>query len=156
MSRDMRRSWRVVARTMASLCQRLGRRPTEDELAEAAGMSVEELRERRAQWSGASVIGLDDAGVDLLERLPDETAADPQELAARRQLLERLEAMIAALPERMQLVLSLYYRESLSLKEIGTVLGVSECRVCQIHGEATRRLRAAHAQDRPASGKRAA
>ena len=47
----------------------------------------------------------------------------------------------------MQQVLSLYYRESLSLREIGLVLGVTECRVCQIHGEATKRLRAARLGD---------
>ena len=107
-------------------------------------MTLDELRARRSQLSGARVIGLDDAGVDLLERLADENAEDPQEMAARRQLLERLADDIGALPDRMQQVLSLYYRESLSLREIGVVLGVTECRVCQIHGEATKRLRAAH------------
>ena len=55
---------------------------------------------------------------------------------------------ITALPKRMQQILSLYYRENLSLKEIGAVLGVTECRVCQIHGEATRRLRDAHGESR--------
>lgn len=151
MSRDMRRSWQAVARTTARLSQRLGRRPTEDEIAEDAGMSVEALRARRVQWSGASVIGIEDAGADLLDRLPDESAVDPQELAARRQLLDRLAAHIEALPERTQLVLSLYYRDNLNLKEIGVVLGVTECRVCQIHAEAMRRLRAAHGEGRPTS-----
>jgi RNA polymerase sigma factor for flagellar operon FliA len=148
MSRDMRRAWRAVARSTARLSQHLGRRPTEEEIAEDAGMSIEVLRARRAQWSGARVVGLEDAGDDLLDRLPDEGADDPQELASRRQLLDRLASHIAALPERMQLVLSLYYRDNLSLKEIGAVLGVTECRVCQIHGEATRRLREAHGEGR--------
>jgi RNA polymerase sigma factor for flagellar operon FliA len=143
MSRDMRRAWRVVTRSTARLSQQLGRRPTEEEIAGDAGMSVEALRARRSQWSGARVIGIEDAGADLLERLPDEGAEDPQELVARRQLIDRLAEQIRALPERMQQVLSLYYRENLTLKEIGVVLGVSECRVCQIHGEAMRRLRAA-------------
>jgi RNA polymerase sigma factor for flagellar operon FliA len=148
MSRDMRRAWRTVARSTARLSQNLGRRPTEEEIAEDAGMTIETLRARRAQWSGARVVGLEDAGDDLLERLPDEGAADPQELASRRQLLDRLAGHISALPERMQLVLSLYYRDNLSLKEIGVVLGVTECRVCQIHGDATRRLREATREDR--------
>ena len=89
----------------------------------------------------ARVIGLDDAGTDLLDRIADENAGRSQELAARRELIDRLAEDIAALPPRMQQVLSLYYRESLSLREIGLVLGVTECRVCQIHGEATKRLR---------------
>ena len=148
MSRDMRRAWRAIARSTTMLTQQLGRRPTELEVADHVGLSVEALRARRAQLSGARVIGLDDAGADLLERTPDENADDPQELVARRELLDLLADHITALPERMQQVLSLYYRENLSLKEIGAVLGVTECRVCQIHGEATRRLRDAHGEGR--------
>jgi RNA polymerase sigma factor FliA len=146
MSRDMRRSWRILGRATATLTQQLGRAPTEAELAEQVGLSVEALRARRSQLSGARVIGLEDAGVDLLDRLADENADDPQEIAARRELVDRLAAYIAVLPVRMQQVLGLYYRENLSLKEIGVVLGVTECRVCQIHGEATRRLRDAHGE----------
>jgi RNA polymerase sigma factor for flagellar operon FliA len=145
MSRDMRRTWRTLGRSANRLAQTLGRTPTEDELAEHVGVSLDELRTRRAQLSGARVVGLDDAGPDLLDRLRDENAEDPQELVARRQLVDRLAGHIAALPLRMQQILSLYYRENLSLKEIGVVLGVTECRVCQIHGDAMRRLRLAHA-----------
>jgi len=148
MSRDMRRAWRAIARSTTALTQRLGRPPTELELADDVGLTLEALRTRRAQLSGARVIGIDDAGVDLLDRTPDMNADDPQEIAARRQLLDRLSRHISALPERMQQVLGLYYRENLSLKEIGAVLGVTECRVCQIHGEATRRLRDAHGEGR--------
>jgi RNA polymerase sigma factor for flagellar operon FliA len=144
MSRDMRRAWRVISRSTTVLTQQLARTPTEEEVAEHVGVSLDELRARRTQLSGARVIGLDDAGTDLLDRMADENADDPQELAARRQLLDRLANHIGALPQRMQQVLSLYYRENLSLREIGVVLGVTECRVCQIHGEATKRLREAH------------
>ena len=150
MSRDMRRGARAISRATARLTQTLGRHPTEAEVAEQVGVTLDELRARRAQLSGARVIGLDDVGVDLLDRLADENAEDPQELASRRQLLDRLADHIATLPERMQQVLSLYYRESLSLREIGVVLGVTECRVCQIHGEATKRLRLAHDETPPA------
>jgi RNA polymerase sigma factor for flagellar operon FliA len=143
MSRDMRRSAKAIGRSTNQLTQSLGRPPTEDELADHVGVSLDELQARRAQLAGARVVRLDDAGADLLERVADQNAVDPQELVARRELLDRLAALIAALPLRMQHVLSLYYRENLSLREIGVVLGVSECRVCQIHGEATRRLRLA-------------
>jgi RNA polymerase sigma factor for flagellar operon FliA len=148
MSRDMRRLWRGLNRALADLSQALGRAPTESELAERLGVSLDDLRARRKDLGGARVIGFEDAGPEWLERLRDDRAEDPQEVAARRELLDQLAEDIAALPPRTQQVLSLYYRESLSLKEIGVVLGVSECRVCQIHGDAMKKLRAARAPDR--------
>ena len=73
---------------------------------------------------------------------PATTAAPtPSRSTAHRETLARLVDGIDDLPEKMQQVLSLYYCENLNLKEIGEVLGVTESRVCQIHGEATRRLR---------------
>jgi RNA polymerase sigma factor for flagellar operon FliA len=142
----MRRASRAINRATATLTQRLGRAPSEQAVADGVGVTLDELRARSAQLAGARVIALEDAGADLLDRVADERADDPQELVARRELLDQLAAGIRALPPRMQQVLSLYYRESLSLREIGLVLGVTECRVCQIHGEATRRLREAHGQ----------
>jgi RNA polymerase sigma factor for flagellar operon FliA len=157
MSRDMRRQWRTLNRSMARLTQGLGRRPTEEELAGELGISLDDLRARRKNMGGARVIGFDDAGSELLDRLADDRADDPQELASRRELLHLLARDIAALSPRTQQVLSLYYRESLSLKQIGVVLGVSECRVCQIHGEAMKKLRAARdAGDLAPSGRKAA
>jgi RNA polymerase sigma factor for flagellar operon FliA len=147
LSRDMRRASRAIGRSTTDLTQRLGRAPSEEEVADHAGVSLDELRARRAQLAGSRVIGFDDAGADLLERVADEGADDPQEIAARRELLDRLAADIAALPPRMQQVLSLYYKDNLSLREIGVVLGVTECRICQIHGEARRRLREARLED---------
>jgi RNA polymerase sigma factor for flagellar operon FliA len=125
--------------TAARASRRDGRRGS---VAEQLGVSVDELR-ARARSSGARVFGLDDVRPDLLERVADERADDPQELYARRERLDRLAADITALPPRMQQVLALYYGENLSLREIGDLLGVSECRACQIHGEATKRLREA-------------
>jgi RNA polymerase sigma factor for flagellar operon FliA len=143
----MRRTARAINRSTGSLSQRLGRAPNEEELADDMGMSLDELRTRRTDLAGARVLALDDVGPDLLERVADEGADDPQEQACRRELLARLANDIAALPERMQQVLSLYYKDNLSLREIGMVLGVTECRVCQIHGEAMKRLRRARGAD---------
>jgi RNA polymerase sigma factor FliA len=110
-------------------------------LSNELGVGVEELYARQQKLSGSSVVGIDDAGPDLLERTGDQTAADPFEQTSRHEMTERLVAGIGHLPEKMQQVLSLYYCENLNLKEIGAVLGVTESRVCQIHGEATKRLR---------------
>jgi RNA polymerase sigma factor for flagellar operon FliA len=66
----------------------------------------------------------------------------PQQALERSDFGRELAAAIGLLPEREQLVLSLYYEQELNLKEIGAVLGVSESRICQIHGQAVIRLRA--------------
>jgi RNA polymerase sigma factor for flagellar operon FliA len=141
LSRDMRRisnELRVAANAAAN---QLGRTPTEDEVADHMGVGVDEIRARRMKLSGSSVIGLEDADPSFWEHAADESADDPAEQATRRELFAYLVSQIQELPEKMQQVLSLYYRDGLNMKEIGTVLGVTESRVCQLHGEAARRLR---------------
>jgi RNA polymerase sigma factor for flagellar operon FliA len=141
LSRDMRRLSNELRDATRRLEAQLGRAPEHEEIAKRLGVGVEELYARQQKLSGSSVVGIDDAGPDLLERTGDQSADDPFELASRREMLERLVSGIGDLPEKMQQVLSLYYCDNLNLKEIGAVLGVTESRVCQIHGEATRRLR---------------
>jgi RNA polymerase sigma factor FliA len=141
LSRDMRRLSNELREATRRLESQLGRTPDQEELADQLGLEVDELYARQQKLSGSSVVGIDDAGPDFLERTGDETAPDPFEVTAHREALARLVEGIDELPEKMQQVLSLYYCENLNLKEIGEVLGVTESRVCQIHGEATRRLR---------------
>jgi RNA polymerase sigma factor for flagellar operon FliA len=141
LSRDMRRLSNELREATRKLESQLGRTPDQEELAETLGVDVEALYEKQQKLSGSSVVGIDDAGPDFLERTGDDTAPDPFEVTAHREALARLVSGIDDLPEKMQQVLSLYYCENLNLKEIGQVLGVTESRVCQIHGEATRRLR---------------
>jgi RNA polymerase sigma factor for flagellar operon FliA len=141
LSRDMRRLSNELRDATRKLEAQLGRTPDQEEIAQRLGVGVEELYARQQKLSGSSVVGIDDAGPDLLERTGDQTAADPFEQTSRHEMTERLVAGIGHLPDKMQQVLSLYYCDNLNLKEIGAVLGVTESRVCQIHGEATRRLR---------------
>lgn len=141
LSRDMRRLSNELREATRRLESQLGRTPDNAELAETLGLDVDELYARQQKLSGSSVVGIDDAGPDFLERTGDETSPDPFEVTAHRETLARLASGIDELPDKMQQVLSLYYIENLNLKEIGQVLGVTESRVCQIHGEATRRLR---------------
>lgn len=141
LSRDMRRLSNELRDATRRLEAQLGRTPDQEEIAKRLGVGVDELYARQQKLSGSSVVGIDDAGPDLLERTGDQTAIDPFEQASKHELTGRLVAGIGHLPEKMQQVLSLYYCENLNLKEIGAVLGVTESRVCQIHGEATRRLR---------------
>ena len=141
LSRDMRRLSNELREATRKLESELGRSPDQGELAETLGLKVDELYTRQQKLSGSSVVGIDDAGPDFLERTSDVNSPDPFELTAHREALARLVSGIDDLPEKMQQVLSLYYCENMNLKEIGEILGVTESRVCQIHGEATRRLR---------------
>jgi len=141
LSRDMRRLSNELRSATRKLESELGRTPDQSELASTLGLNVDELYTKQQKLSGSSVVGIDDAGPDLLERTSDSNSPDPFEITAHREALARLVSGIDDLPEKMQQVISLYYCENLNLKEIGQVLGVTESRVCQIHGEATRRLR---------------
>ncbi len=78
----------------------------------------------------------------LYETIPDENQVDPSDSVGEKDLISKLTDMLKLLPEREQTVLSLYYYEELTLKEIGTVLGVSESRACQLHARAVMTLQA--------------
>ncbi|AKU93006.1 sigma-70 family RNA polymerase sigma factor [Vulgatibacter incomptus] len=112
----------------------LGREPTLDELAAALGIEADALAEMEA---------LTLPPLPLMEDAPlraEEVPADERIVAAERS--ERLAAAIARLPERLQLVMSLLYAESLTNKEVAGILEVSEARVSQLHSDAIKRLRA--------------
>ncbi|MEO5770181.1 MAG: FliA/WhiG family RNA polymerase sigma factor [Polyangia bacterium] len=142
LSRDMRRVSTELKRASAELVNQLRREPNESEVAAHLGISLEQVQARRAKLSGWSVVGFDDAGPAFLEQTADLSVDDPCQAAQRREFFGQMVDHIERLPEKMQQVLALYYCEDLNLKEIGHVLGVTESRVCQLHGEATKRLRA--------------
>ena len=139
----MRRLCRELQDATHRLTQQLGRNPTETDVASYLGVSVSEVRNRESKLSGASLIGFEDADPWFFDHTPDKSTPDPYEETARREFFEQLAGHISVLPDRMQQVLALYYCENLDLKEIGVVIGVTESRVCQIHREATLRLRKA-------------
>jgi RNA polymerase sigma factor for flagellar operon FliA len=68
--------------------------------------------------------------------------AAPDMMAQRHELADRIAAAVETMPERLQLILSLYYQEECSFREVGEVLGVTEARICQLHSEAIHRIRA--------------
>jgi RNA polymerase sigma factor for flagellar operon FliA len=146
LSRDMRRLANELRAATAKVASQLGRTPDEGEVAGHIGISIDEIHARRLKLSGSCVIGLEDADPEFFEHTAAEKDDNPQEIAARRELFARMVEQIEVLPKPMQQVLSLYYCEGLNLKQIGSVMGVTESRVCQIHGEATRRLRVALGQ----------
>ena len=130
--------------------RKLGRLPEDPEVAEALGVPLDEYHKTLRESGAALQIRFEDFGPrkdedgfgDLLQNLPDMEGKDPLSLAERREIREQLTKVIAELPEKEQLVLSLYYRDELTMKEIGKAIGLTEGRVCQIHGQALLRCKA--------------
>jgi len=143
-----REAGRQIQRALAELQAELGRTPTELEVADRLGLTVERYRER-LQAATVVTVSLDeidshaeDDDASLAETAADPDAIDPLEEATRRDELAALADEVARLGERQRLILALYYQDGLTFREIGQVLGVTESRVCQIHTETVLGLRA--------------
>lgn len=132
-----------------------GREPTDEEAAQLMGLTPEQYNQALidASWVTVSLDGLLDRDNNEDGTAPTELPADPNEedfteRLEKRQLLEALTAAIKTLPEREWLIISLYYRDEMTMKEIAQILEISESRVCQLHGRALGRLRARLARER--------
>ncbi|MGH3005025.1 MAG: RNA polymerase sigma factor WhiG [Gaiellaceae bacterium] len=149
--RSIRARARDIERTIAHLEAKLARAPTDEEIAQRLGITEEEFQESLLEISRTSIAALDElwssssTGGDpiaLIDTIEDPLAAEPQSAMAQTELREALGEAIARLPEREKLVVTLYYYEELTLREIGEVLGVTESRVSQLHTKAILRLKA--------------
>ena len=148
--RSVRSRAREIERAIATLEAKLSRAPTDEEIAAKVGITVEELEESLADIARSSIAALDELWsvsgegdqVSLLDTLEDPESIRPAEALDETELREILGDAIARLPEREKLVITLYYYEELTLREIGEVLGVTESRVSQLHTKAILRLKA--------------
>jgi RNA polymerase sigma factor for flagellar operon FliA len=140
---------RQIENTLAELEQHLGRPSTEEEAANALGVSTDRYRQMLQEVS-ATILSLDaplgslmqeDEQASLSDLLEDHNALEPLAYVEREELTQALATAIEHLPEREQLLLSLYYKEELTMKEISKIMSVSESRVCQLHMQAIMRLR---------------
>jgi RNA polymerase sigma factor FliA len=141
--RSVYKNNRRITEAMAQLENKLGRDPTDTEIAEHLEMTLDQYHQALNDVNCGRLVGMDDLGVseDAVtteasreENLPFQGVVDDN-------FRQSLADAIKTLPEREALVLSLYYDEELNLKEIGAVVGVSESRICQIHSQAMQRLR---------------
>lgn len=141
--RSVHRRLREVSEAIRTIEQSQGREAREAEVADYLGISLEDYRDIVQDASRCQVLSLDAGGEDHDETMDAaDGTAGPGEHLQHGEFQQVLVQAIDGLPERERLVLSMYYDDELNLREIGAVLGVSESRVCQIHGQALTRLRA--------------
>lgn len=138
LARGHRATSRKIAETIRALSQTLGRSPDEAEVAAELGIEVEQYRESLQKVSEAGMARLEVVDFDTVAS--DEEAAD--EKLDRTQVVDAVAQCIEKLPERLRLVLGLYYQEGCTLQQIGQILGVTEGRACQIHSQAMHEIRA--------------
>ena len=142
--RPVRKRAKEIERVNAELYNRLGRFPTEHEVAAELKISDEDYQDFLANASVYSVVSLEETleGFDQIFAF-GEASADtmPDQALEQSELLAALTAAIASLRENEQLVLSLYYQKEMKMKDIAAILGVSHARASQIHTRAIQKLK---------------
>lgn len=144
--RSARQSMRKIEQAIGALQHQLGRQPSESEIAEHMKIPLAEYQAMLGDARGHQLLYFEDFGeADEDDSFLDKQTADENSMPLPQLLDANLRACIIAaienLPEREQLLMSLYYEQELNLREISEVFGVSESRICQLHGQAIARLR---------------
>jgi RNA polymerase sigma factor FliA len=148
--RSVRFKAREVEKAYSSLENKLKRPPSDKEIADEMGISVDELNHIYTQLSTVSLVALDelmavDGGqgdkLSLVDTLEDTKTVSPMDAFESVEMKDILTEAVNRLPEREKVVVTLYYYEGLTLAEIGQVLGVTESRICQMHTKAVLALR---------------
>ena len=122
------------------LVAELGRLPTQGEVAQSMGKDIESYHREQGQAWRSETFSIEEVSEEVMN-IAAERGFQPEAQVERAQLLEALAGAIQELPERDQLIISLYYVEELNLKEIGEILGVSESRVSQLLTALAKKLR---------------
>ncbi len=154
--RSVRQRQKAIETAMVELEAKNRRPPTDREIAAHANLTIEEYREALAVLARSAVVALDELWspslngdpVSLMDTIVDPTLPDVDARLLSAELSAALKGAIARLPERERTVITLYYDEGLTLREIGELLGVTESRVSQLHTKATLRLHASLAAHR--------
>lgn len=147
--RSVRQKARQIQQAIGSVESRLDRQATDRDIAEELGIDIDTFDRwtweisRGAYLSLDELIAVDEAhnAATLLDFVSDDASPDPEMVMEVEELQNALAAAIDALPERDRMVISLYYYDELTVKEIAVILGVSESRVSQLHTRAMMRIR---------------
>ena len=148
-SRTLRRRGREISSTIVKLELQLGRQPDEEEIAADMQIDLDELQDAQTQLDGLHLVGQltnsshDRAeSYDLIESAPSAGTDNPFDLCLQGERKDQLAEAVSRMSEREQLILSLYYREELTMTEVAKVVGIAVSRVSQIHAAAMVKLRA--------------
>ncbi|MFB3925557.1 MAG: sigma-70 family RNA polymerase sigma factor [Syntrophales bacterium] len=131
----------------SKLQKKLGKPPEDEEVARYLGIPLEEYFELLDEAKGVTLLSSEDLPPDYCEKfgsyeiMEGIEQGNPLSLLAKSELKDILRKSINSLPEKEKIVLSLYYYEELTMKEIGMVMKLTESRVCQLHSKAIMRLR---------------
>lgn len=144
--RELRRKGRAVEEAIRTVTQRLRGAPSEQEIASEMKLTLAEYQQLLGDLKGLEIGSLhmersEDSGDEELAYIPGSPEEDPLFRCLKGEMKQRLTDAIEDLPEKERMVLTLYYYEELTMKEIGLTLGVVESRVSQIHSSAVLRLR---------------
>ena len=142
--RSVHRKAREVAEAVRKIENEKGRDALDVEVAKVMGLELNEYHKILQDATGCRIFSYEDPGTLGEENFAQQARQpnQPLENLQKSDFKVGLADAIKGLPERERLVMALYYDEELNLREIGDILGVSESRVCQIHGQALIRLRA--------------
>ena len=138
--RTLRKKQKDLQRLQVKLENELGRRPEEKEIVNELGVTEEAYQDMVQEINRANLVFMEDYQIQI-SQMADQSERTPEQSVERDETLNILESITAELPERERLVLTLYYYEELTLKEISYVLEVSESRVSQIHTKALNKIR---------------
>jgi len=148
MTRSMRDKSNQLEKAYVEIERKTGRPAEVEEVANLLEISTEDLHTILGQVSAISVISLEDMGVghhdegmDILECIKDPEGKDPMTVVKFNELKRKIAEAVETLPDKEKLIVSLYYLDELTLKEIGKVLNITESRVCQLHSQTMHRLK---------------
>jgi RNA polymerase sigma factor for flagellar operon FliA len=143
--RSVRRRFARIEAMRGKLRVELGREATREEMAAALEMGVDEYDDLVGGAEIRKLVSLDtpvddDGGATIADNVPDDEQVTVDDLWMAEETRAAVAEAIKHLPEKERAVVSLYYQRGLNLKEIGEILGVTESRVCQLRGQAVKRL----------------
>lgn len=148
--RSVKKKANEIKNAFSKLERQFGRLPMEEEVADEMGISLEQYHKTLQQTNKSTVYRFEELegrcsyneDINIMECIPDSSAENAISTIQRKELEDILKTLIDELPEKERLLLSLYYWEELTMKEIANILNITEGRVCQLHNQALIRIRA--------------
>lgn len=148
--RSVYKNARLIADAVKTVENRTGRDAKDAEVAKELNLPLSEFHRMLKDTTGSQIYGFEDLGVTddmlIVDSGPNYYVNEPYKNVQKADFYHKLTTVIGGMPEKEQLVLSLYYERELNLKEIGAILNVSESRVSQIHSQAMLRVKARMAE----------